>query len=413
MQVASDNPFPDFDAAIIGGGPAGLATAVAFARSGARTALVARRASYADNRTTALLGDSVTFLQSLGIWQRCRDRAAALQVMRLIDDTARLIRAPEMRFVSNEIGMDAFGYNVANRDLLDAMESCAGEMALTRINSDAADLVHGRQFVEVRCRNGAHLTARLVVGADGRRSLCRASAGVDMTFRALKQSAVTCNVSHSRPHHNTSTEFHTAHGPCVFVPLNGNRSSVVWVMQPDAADRLAAASDDELSAAIEKQSHYHLGTLKADGDRHVFPLAFGQAQEMARLRIALVGEAAHVLPPIGAQGLNLGLRDAASISRIAIEAIGAGSDPGHSGVLDTYARERRADIAKRDLMVGIANQSLLTGFLPAQMLRSAGMHLMNASGPLRRFVMRQAIGTNAGPPASMANPVSSGESARS
>lgn len=392
MSVPSDNQFLDFEVAVIGGGPVGLAAAIALAQGGARTALVARKAPYSDNRTTALLGDSVAFLQSIDVWERCSDKAAALRVMRLVDDTDRLIRAPETRFSCDEIGMDAFGHNIANRDLLAAMEARADEIGLTRIDSEANNVTCGETSAEIRCRDGVSLSARLAVGADGRNSMCRASAGIEMAFRMLRQSALTCNVAHSHPHGNISTEFHTAHGPCVFVPLPGGRSSVVWVMPPDDAAQLAKASTEDLSAAVEKRSHFHLGILTADDERHVFPLAFGQVDKIADRRIALVGEAAHVLPPIGAQGLNLGLRDAEAISRIALNAIASGEDPGESGVLENYSRERRADIAKRSLVVGMAHQSLLSDFLPAQMIRAAGMYLMNAASPLRRFVMRQATG---------------------
>lgn len=381
-----------FDAAVIGGGPAGTAAAIALAQAGARTALVARRVPYADNRTTALLGGSVEFLEGLGVWSRCKDRAAALEAMRLVDDTGRLIRAPEVRFSCHEIGLEAFGYNIDNRALMLALEERAGELShLIRFDDEADSVVPEADDVAIRTNSEQFLTTRLVVGADGRHSLCREAAGIAVTRRDLKQTALTFNVGHARPHRNVSTEFHTPHGPCVFVPLPGNRSSIVWVSAPADAERLRALTDDELSTAAEKQSHFILGRMTVESGRNLFPLAIERPQAFARNRIALVGEAAHVIPPIGAQGLNLGLRDAADIAALAGEAIAAGGDPGAPEVLRRYDRARRPDILSRTFMIDMANRSLLNDFLPLQPVRAVGMHLLGAIGPLRRLAMREGL----------------------
>ncbi len=381
-----------FDTAVVGGGPAGLSAAIALAEAGTRTALIARRIPYADNRTTALLGESVELLDKLGIWARCKDKAAPLEVMRLVDDTGRLIRAPEVRFSSHEIGLDAFGYNIDNRSLMLALEARAAELPnLVRFDDEADSVVIEAEDVAIHTTSGAFLTTRLVVGADGRHSLCREAAGIPVTRQELKQTALTFNVSHTRPHRNVSTEFHTPHGPCVFVPLPGDRSSIVWVAAPAEAERLRALPDDELSAAIEKQSQSILGRMSVEPGRNLFPLAIEHPKSFARDRIALVGEAAHVVPPIGAQGLNLGLRDAADIAELAGEAIAAGRDPGAADLLKRYDWARRPDILSRTFMIDMANRSLLNDFLPLQPVRAVGMHLLGAIGPLRRFAMREGL----------------------
>ena len=378
--------------AVIGGGPAGVAAAIALAETGTRTALVARRASYSDNRTTALLGGSVEFLDGLGVWSRCRDKAAALEAMRLVDDTGRLIRAPEVRFSCHEIGLDAFGYNIDNRSLMLALEERAAELSnLIRFDDEADSVLTEAEDVAIHTAAGQYLTARLVIGADGRRSLCREAAGIDVTRRDLKQTALTFNVAHSRPHRNVSTEFHTPHGPCVFVPLPGDRCSIVWVTSPAEAERLRALTDEDLSAAIEKQSHFVLGAMRVEPGRNLFPLAIERPKSFASDRIALVGEAAHVVPPIGAQGLNLGLRDAADIAKLAGKAVAAGRDPGTDEVLKRYDWARRPDILSRTFMIDMANRSLLNDFLPLQPVRAVGMHLLGAIGPLRRFAMREGL----------------------
>lgn len=388
-----------YDVAVIGGGPTGIAAATALADAGARTALIARRIPYGDNRTTALLGGSVDFLARLDVWRRCENDAAALTTMRLVDDTGRLIRAPEVRFAAQEIGRDAFGYNIENRALISALEARAAELsALDRLDDEAETIVTGPDHVEVRTGQGKSLSARLVVGADGRHSRCREAAGIEVRRRVLDQAALTFNVGHSRPHRNISTEFHTAHGPVVFVPLPGDRSSVVWVTTSNDAQRLQALTDEELSAAAERQSHSILGRIGVEPDRHLFPLAIEQPRQVAKNRIVLVGDAAHVLPPIGAQGLNMGLRDAADIAELARDALssheGPGSaefDLGSAQLLSRFEAARRGDIASRTFVIDMANRSLLSDFLPVQSARALGLHLIGAIGPLRRLAMREGL----------------------
>ncbi|MET0876912.1 MAG: UbiH/UbiF family hydroxylase, partial [Tardiphaga sp.] len=332
------------------------------------------------------------FLERLDVWRRCADKSAALITMRLVDDTNRLIRAPEVKFVSEEIGLDAFGHNIANRDLMVALEERAGELAnLSRIDDDADTIRTAESNVLVHTSKGNSLLARLIVGADGRQSLCRDAAGIAVKRRALDQAALTFNIATSRPHRNMSTEFHTPQGPCVIVPLPGQRCSVVWVSAPREAERLMALGDDDLSTAIEKQMHSILGRVSVEPGRYLFPLAIEQPEQVANNRIVLVGEAAHVIPPIGAQGLNMGLRDAADIAGIVASAITAGEDIGAVPVLARFEKARRSDISSRTFAIDMANRSLLSDLIPMQLVRGIGMQLIGSVGPLRRLAMREGL----------------------
>jgi 2-octaprenyl-6-methoxyphenol hydroxylase len=379
------------EVAVVGGGPAGLTAAIALADGGIETVLISKAAPR-DNRTTALFAGSVAALETLGVWEACRAQAAPLRTLRIVDATARLWRAPEVRFSADEIGLEAFGYNIENRHLIAALDARTSALpALTRIGASAEVIETGASKVIMMLADGRGVQARLVVGADGRRSRCRAAAGIETQHWSYRQHALTLNLAHSRPHHDTSTEFHTETGPFTLVPLPGRRSSLVCVLDPATAERLGALDDVALSEEIERRSHSILGKVTAEPRRGLFPLAVETARRFAASRIVLVGEAAHVIPPIGAQGLNLGLRDAATIGELVIAARRGGDDVGAAAVTDAYDRRRRADVGSRTFAVDLLNRSLLTDFLPVQGLRGLGLYMLDHIGPLRRAVMREGV----------------------
>ena len=381
------------EVAVIGGGPAGLTAAIALARAGVETALVSKRPEHEDQRTTALLLGSVKALETLGVWPACGSEAAALRRMRIVDDTARLLRTPEITFEAAEIGLEAFGYNMQNQTLLAALENTAGSLgtSLIRIDSAARTISLADDSVSIALENGDNVLARLVVGADGRHSLCRAAAGIESDIRAYPQTALTFNLAHARPHQDTSTEFHTQQGPFTLVPLPGRRSSLVFVTDPDTARAVAALDDSALAEELERRSHSILGKLEPEQARGTFSLMIETTRRFSSSRIVLIGEAAHVLPPIGAQGLNLGLRDAATIAEIVADARRAGDDIGAAPVLADYDSKRRSDVASRALAVDLLNRSLLSDFLPLQGARQLSFFLLQTVGPLRRAVMREGV----------------------
>jgi 2-octaprenyl-6-methoxyphenol hydroxylase len=391
------------EVAVVGGGPAGLTAAIALALAGVETTLVAKGAAAADYRTTFLLASSVTALDTLGVWARGRAHAAPLRVMRMIDDTARLLRAPEVAFAASEIGLEAFGHNIENRFLLAALQARAGELAaLTAIEDEADGLEIADDQVTVHCKGGAVVSARLVVAADGRKSRCRSAAGIDLKGRAYQQTALTLNLGHTRPHRDTATELHTEAGPFTLVPLPGRRSSLVFVIGCDDAPRLAALADADMAAEIERRSHSILGKVEVEPGRGVFPLTVETATRFAARRVALIGEAAHVIPPIGAQGLNLGLRDAATIVELVVavhrdghsaseDARERAFDVGAEDVTSRYDAMRRADVTSRTLAVDLLNRSLLSDFLPLAAARGLSLFLLDRVGPLRRAALREGV----------------------
>jgi 2-octaprenyl-6-methoxyphenol hydroxylase len=380
------------ECAVVGGGPAGLTAAIALASAKIETALIARPVNVADPRTTALLHGSVNALATLEVWDRCRPHAAPLCSIRIVDDTGRLLRAPEIRFHSGEIGLDAFGYNVENRFLLGALEERARALPhLMWIADEAVNLEIADHSATVRLQSSGAVAARLVIAADGRRSMCRGAASIGTASHSYPQTALTFNLSHGRPHRDTSTEFHTHTGPFTLVPLPGRRSSLVFVAHPDEAPALAALSLTALANQIERRSHSLLGRIELEPERGMFPLTVETAERLGAHRIVLIGEAAHTLPPIGAQGLNLGLRDAATIGELVASAHREGRDVGIGQLTARYEHMRRADIASRTLAVHFLNRSLLSDFLPLQAARAAGVLSMDRIGPLRRAAMREGI----------------------
>lgn len=379
-----------FQVAVVGGGPAGLVAALAATKGGARTVLYAGPRP-ADNRTTALLSGSVAALDELGVWHACAPAASPLRAIRLIDDLGGLVRAPETTFRADEIDLEAFGQNIENRQLVAALAAEAERYDTLTIRAEAiSGVTFSRDSVTLDAPTPAE--ADLVIGADGRNSLCRETAGIALDRREYPQAAVSCTLAHTRPHDGISTEFHTRTGPFTLVPLSGQRSGLVWVVEPERAQELRALTAPNFARAVERQARSILGKMTLEGDRIVFPLASQTARSLTAERLVLVGEAAHILPPIGAQGFNLGLRDAVAIGRLIADAIADGRDIGGNDVTKDYERARRSDVSSRAIATDLLNRSLLNDFLPVQAARGLGLTLVNSIAPLRRALMRQGVG---------------------
>ncbi len=385
------------EAVVIGAGPAGLTAALALAALGAEVVVAApaydpTRAE-ADRRTSALLQSSLEMLKNLGVWESCRAHGAALEGVRIVDDRGGLLRAPEILFRAQELGLPSFGANIANSALnaaLYAAVRCAPRLRW-QPTSGVVKVEPGQTSVRVELAEGGALTAALAVAADGRHSITRAAAGIATRTWNYNQAAVAATFGHTRPHGGITTELHRRAGPLTTVPLRGEASSLVWVEAPAEAGRLAQLEERSFCCELAQRLQGLLGSLTSVGPRALYPLAGLSAVRMGQNRIALVGESAHVIPPIGAQGLNLGLRDAAALADCVADARARGEDIGGPAVLEVYHAARAADVLARTVSVDLLNRSLLLDVLPAQALRGLGLHLLANVAPLRRRLMQRGL----------------------
>ena len=390
------------DVLIAGAGLSGLAAALGFVRAGFDVIACGTSERTGRGRTVALLDGSVSFLDSLGLWPLSRGEAAPLRSLRIIDDTGGLFPPRPVEFHAAEIGLDAFGWNIENDRMAEALAAeVARASRIERVASGVAVYAFGADLVRARLEDGRPISARLVIGADGRDSKARRAASLEARVQAYGQSALTALLAHRLPHRDFSTEFHTSGGPFTLVPLPASaaaphRSSLVWVMADEDARRRAALDNEDLAAEIERQSQSLLGAIRIEGEPGMVYLTRQIVPRIVARRLVLVGDAAHVFPPIGAQGLNLGLRDVEAIIACAVEARDAGRDIGGAEALGAYESSRRPDIAMRTGVVDGLNRALLARFAPLDFARGAGLAALAAVGPLRRFVMREGIGPHVG-----------------
>ena len=379
------------DAVVVGAGLAGLAAATAVARAGLDTLHVAPKGPV-DRRTSALMLPSVDYLTSSGLVDDPAAVGQPLTRIRIVDDTGRLVRAPETLFDSAEFDLPAFGWNFPNVRLSERFEAArAGLPNLRASDSLLASVSADPGGWRLRLADGTDLVTPLLVGADGKKSMVRDAVGIQARETAFTQAALVCDLELGRPLDGTSVEFHYPNGPFTLVPAGDNRANLVWIDQRDTLAAAQSAGPEGLRETFLAKSHRLFGTIQLLTPAHVFPLSTLTVDRAGRDGVVLVGESAHAFPPIGAQGLNLGLRDVADLA-LTLAATDR-SQPGWAVRLsDDYASRRAADLGRTGSMVDALFRSLLSELLPAQALRASGLWALKLVPPLRRQAIRLGMG---------------------
>ncbi|WMT92210.1 FAD-dependent monooxygenase [Pelagibacterium sp. H642] len=374
--------------AVIGGGLVGKASAVAAAKAGFSTLHIAPEAP-ADRRTSALMGPSVEYMTRAGLIDDPEALGVPLTRIRIIDATDRLLRAPETVFAASEFGHRAFGWNFANARLGESFARAGADCAGLELK--AAGLAAARRIDELwhlNLNSGEEVTADLIVGADGKGSSVRKAAGIGVRERKFDQAALVCDLEIDRGLDGESVEFHYRDGPFTLVPAGENRANLVWI---DRRDILEAARADGLEEAVNARSQHLFGAIRVITPSFVFPLSSLSVEAAGRNGAVLAGESAHAFPPIGAQGLNLGLRDVADLD-LCLRAANPGAFGWADAVAKSYAAARKGDLGRTGAFVDGLFGSLLSPHLPAQAFRTAGLWSLKAFPALRKRAIAFGMG---------------------
>jgi 2-octaprenyl-6-methoxyphenol hydroxylase len=379
------------DIAVVGAGITGMTMALALARAGKPVTLIAAAplparaaAGPADGRTAALLQPAIALLTRLAVFDPVGLGAEPLYRLRIVNEADPT--APSITFDAAEIGLDAFGWNIPNATL--AARLAAAVTREPRITVKAGhplgSVVETRDHLVLRVGAEA-IEARLVIGADGRNSVVRETAAIGTTDKDRGQTAIVCRFTHQKPHRNVSTELHRRGGPFTMVPLPGRQSSLVWVDTDEASTERLALDDDAFKAAMTEHASPWLGAIGTVSIRHAYPIRARLAKALTAPRRALVGEAAHVMSPLGAQGLNLSLRDVATLADIVAAHDG---DPGTDRLIAAYATARTTDIKTRFWGVDTLNRLVKSSFPPFRHASSLALGLLGELPPARRLLMQ-------------------------
>jgi 2-octaprenyl-6-methoxyphenol hydroxylase len=385
---------------VIGGGAfAGLALALAL-RQGlgpeipvivADPALAARPSR--DPRATAIVAACRRLFEAIGAWDEVKSSAQPILDMVVTDSRLEDATRPAFLTFAGEVEPgEPFAHMIENRRLIDVLVARA-EAASIDLRATAVTSYDARSDgIDVTLGDGTIVAASLLVAADGARSKLRERAGIATHGWDYDQSGIVVTVGHERDHEGRAEEHFLPAGPFAILPLTGKRSSLVWTERRDEAARITALSDDEFHEELERRFGLHLGEIKALDKPRAFPLSYFVARSFVAERLALVGDAAHVIHPIAGQGLNMGLKDVAALAEVVVDAARLGMDVGQADVLERYQRWRRFDtmamgVATNSLNFLFSNQSTLL-----RTVRDIGLGLVDRTPPLKNLFIRQAAG---------------------
>ncbi|WP_424928210.1 FAD-dependent monooxygenase [Amaricoccus tamworthensis] len=394
---------------VAGGGVAGLAATALFASEGFTVACVdpapvitSSTEAGSDLRSTAFLMPSVRLLQKSGLWDTLGKHATALATMRIADAGGEepAIR-DEVDFNATDVGEEVFGFNLPNWLLRHEMtENLSQRENVFLLNGMGVEHFTPRTSGNIhRLSDGSQITAQLTIGADGRNSRIREILDIDAKKWSYGQKALVFTVTHTAPHHNVSTEIHRTGGPFTLVPLPGmdghHRSAIVWMDTGPRAMELAALDREAFEYDLNLRSCGVNGRLSLESERKVWPIISQVADRLNGPRTALVAEAAHVVPPIGAQGLNMSLADIATLGELCATARTKGKDIGAQDLLGKYNRQRHPDIVARVAGIDALNRAAMQENLVLRDYRRSALKLLHGLAPVRKSVMALGLGMGA------------------
>jgi 2-octaprenyl-6-methoxyphenol hydroxylase len=372
---------------VVGGGPAGLAAATLMALEGVDTMLVAPKAG-PDPRTVALMEPSLRLLGHLGAWPGSLSFVSSpLLHLDIIDDMGNLISAPRLTFSAVELGLDAFGWNIPLGALIVELRAAALAAGVRMVPDTVTTSENLGAVAAIETTGGQRFYGEVLIAADGIESLLRKSAGISVDRWSFDQSALVTTFSHSGSHHDVSTERHRPGGAFTTVPLPGNASSLVWMGAPNIIESLLFRTGQELAMEIQIATRGTLGLISNVSPPKAFPMRGLRARSFAANRTILTGETAHAFPPVGAQGLNMSLRDVGH----AVDVVLGHDDAGSSAAMADYHARRSRDVTERQAIISAMNTSMLAEFLPLDLMRVGALSAISSFPPLRQLVMRQGL----------------------